>query len=120
MWPFATMKINLGAFRRTASLSRTLRSQEVMEIIKTELGLGSIEELRHRFGGGCISRAKAYKTDKYDNIFVKFNDNEKVSISDFTFIRCFSLIYFSILRLHILIIVPKLLVCLECKELTKY
>ncbi|VDK70564.1 unnamed protein product [Litomosoides sigmodontis] len=76
-WPFATLKITLGAFRRPASLSRELRSQKAMEIIKTELGLGSIEELQHRFYGGCISRAKAYKTDKYGNIFVKFNDNEK-------------------------------------------
>uniref|UniRef100_A0A8R1TND9 protein-ribulosamine 3-kinase n=2 Tax=Onchocerca TaxID=6281 RepID=A0A8R1TND9_ONCVO len=48
-----------------------------METIKTELGLGTIQELRSSFGGGCINRAKAYRTDKYGDIFVKFNDNEK-------------------------------------------
>lgn len=82
------MKINLGTFRRAASSSRKLSSVEVMEAIKAELGLGTITELRSGFSGGCINRAKAYKTDKYNDIFVKFNGNEKVSISNFIFI-CF-------------------------------
>ncbi|VDO70410.1 unnamed protein product [Onchocerca flexuosa] len=50
---------------------------KVMEAIKAELGLGTIQELRSYFGGGCINRTKAYRTDKYGDIFVKFNDNEK-------------------------------------------
>ncbi|KAL3997674.1 Fructosamine kinase family protein [Acanthocheilonema viteae] len=71
------MRINLGAFLRAALSSRALHSKEVMEAIKVELDLGSIKELRSGFSGGCINRAKAYKTDKYGDIFVKFNDNEK-------------------------------------------
>uniref|UniRef100_A0A0R3RZP1 protein-ribulosamine 3-kinase n=1 Tax=Elaeophora elaphi TaxID=1147741 RepID=A0A0R3RZP1_9BILA len=73
----ATMKISLGMPCRAASLSRTLRPEEIMEAIKSELGVGTIKELRSRFTGGCINRAKAYNTDKYGDIFVKFNDNEK-------------------------------------------
>ncbi|VDM12910.1 unnamed protein product [Wuchereria bancrofti] len=68
------MKIKLNV---AISLSRTLHSGRVMEAIKSELNLGTIKELQFRFSGGYINRAKAYSTDKYGDIFVKFNDNEK-------------------------------------------
>lgn len=43
------------------------------EVIKKELGVSKLE----RFGGstgGCISRANGYSTDKYGDVFIKFND----------------------------------------------
>ncbi|KAK6105821.1 Fructosamine kinase family protein [Brugia pahangi] len=78
MWPLrSVMKIKLSVPCFAVSLSRALQSGRVMEAIKSELNLGSIKELPIRFSGGCINRAKAYSTDEYGDIFVKFNDNEK-------------------------------------------
>uniref|UniRef100_A0A915PLX2 protein-ribulosamine 3-kinase n=1 Tax=Setaria digitata TaxID=48799 RepID=A0A915PLX2_9BILA len=55
------------------------RGGRMLDDIKAKLGVDSIQELPSRFGGGCINRAKAYRTDKFGDIFVKFNDNEKAS-----------------------------------------
>nr|CRZ23737.1 Bm9442 [Brugia malayi] len=75
--PKLVMKIKLSVPCFAVSLSRALQSGRVMEAIKSELNLGTIKELPLRFSGGCINRAKAYSTDEYGDIFVKFNDNEK-------------------------------------------
>lgn len=80
------MKINLSILCNIVLTTRTLRAAKIMETIKRELNLGTIKELRLRFSGGCINRAKAYSTDKYGDIFVKFNDNKKVSILYYTFL----------------------------------
>ncbi|KHN75250.1 Ketosamine-3-kinase [Toxocara canis] len=46
-------------------------------IIKRELSIKRLEPMSSKLHGGCISKARSYHTDKYGDVFIKYNNDEK-------------------------------------------
>lgn len=52
------------------------------EAIIKELHLKKFVPIGSKLHGGCISKARAYHTDKYGDVFIKFNNDPKVLYKD--------------------------------------
>ncbi|VDM95664.1 unnamed protein product [Thelazia callipaeda] len=55
----------------------SMQSSQVLQLLQRELNVDEIHDLYPQLTGGCINKAKAFRTDKYGDIFIKYNDNEK-------------------------------------------